>query len=140
MNRNVTINSITLPVYRLSMAKDSQRMKMAMGRYLAQLGCTTQQFQRLWSPVLQYAEFSSQQQGTGKTRHLNDGWDSLVDKNASNYLAWAEISQYLSFSRVCLDIVQNKHRRALFMEDDFNFIPMLDSHVFDTTTRKPIME
>ena len=117
-----------MPCYVLSMRKDSDRMQKLSDLYATHFGRTKEDFGDLWSPVLKYTEFTTEKDAE---RTLKPEWTDLVDEHTSIYLAWAEISHYLSFSRVCYDIVVNNYDRAMFLEDDFNLIPMLDSKVVD---------
>ena len=62
---------------------------------------------------------------------LKPAFKSSFVPGVERVLMIPEVSQYLSFVAFLFDFVQTGAERAVFLEDDFNFIPIVDNQVYN---------
>ena len=86
------------------------------------------EWDRLWFRPVTRDAFVDQEDSQGRYT-LKPAFKSSFVPGVERVLMIPEVSQYLSFVAFLFDFVQTGAERAVFLEDDFNFIPIVDNQV-----------
>jgi len=131
-DRAVDFDGTRLLVYVLSMddAEGQRRWGRLKRKYGQHFGVAPDEWDRLWFRPVTRDAFVDQEDSQGRYT-LKPAFKSSFVPGVERVLMIPEVSQYLSFVAFLFDFVQTGAERAVFLEDDFNFIPIVDNQVYN---------
>lgn len=122
--------STDLPLYFLTDAVGGREKRdRLMQKYAAYFGLDNQtdRWRSLWFPVVEpevFLEDRADGSFASKERYAD-----MLYPGTQMVLSKSELSHYVSFILFLWDLLANSHDRAFFIEDDINFIPIVDHRV-----------
>merc|ERR1712216_253895 len=121
-----------LLVYILSMddAEGQRRWDHLKRRYGRHFRLAPDDWDRLWFRPVTKDSFVEHVDSQGRYT-LKPSFRKIFVPGVERVLLIPEVSHYLSFIAFLFDFVQTGAERAVFLEDDFNFIPVVDNHVYN---------
>ena len=136
-------DGVRLPVYMLSQQteKENKRRADIINLYKHHLAdglepLNDDKMNDIVWPVITVADFATPQTARmGNRADVNPLYKDLWDTEA---ISNVERSHGLSFLSFLLHVIHEGHEAALFMENDINFIPIVDNHVWSHRDKKKI--
>jgi hypothetical protein len=134
-NRMVTFRhgevTKTMPVYILSMDtdKEKKRMKRIADKYYAHFGFDVNNKDKIYDLIFSVTTKQMFKNEAGDD--MRDEYKSIIDGHTLSYITLNEISQYISLLSFLVNMLNSGYDRALFMENDINFIPTIHNNIAD---------
>ena len=97
------------------------------------------EWERLWFYAVPPDLFADQD-GDSQRYKIKAEFDRAFAAGVERYLTLSELSHYVSILAFLWSVVANGHERAFLLEDDFNFIPIVDNSVFQKGALVPWAE
>jgi hypothetical protein len=124
--------STDLPVYFLTdTVSGKKKRKRLVHQYAEYFGLDneTDRWQSLWFPVVEPEIFL--RDNVDGSFSVKERYADMIYPGAPLVLSKSELSHYVSFIVFLWDLLANSHDRAFFIEDDINFIPIVDHRVLN---------